>query len=81
LEHALDEIHAGLQAEVDTIINVAVEIHDEHESSCIEVEQDIEYNLMENNRRRVALHQRLEDSAKQAQGVFASLLSRLSMKL
>eukprot|EP00980_Cylindrotheca_fusiformis_P003215 scaffold732_cov114-Cylindrotheca_fusiformis.AAC.3 len=80
LSQNLDEIHEGLKVEVEAIIQVAVDIHDQHHSNCMSMEDDIQYHLMENCKRRVSLQQKVEESAKQAQGVFANLLSRLYQK-
>lgn len=81
LSQALDEIHAGLKAEVNEIVQIVVDFHNEHETRCLELERDIESTIVENCKRRKALQSRLEESAKQAQGFFANLLSRLSQKV
>lgn len=80
LSNDLDDIHAGLQAQVGAIIQVAVDIHDQDEKSSLAFEEEIQYLLMENEKRRANLQKNLEDSAMQAQGLFANLLSRLAQK-
>jgi hypothetical protein len=77
----LDDIHEGLKAQVEAIIQAAVDIHEQHHTTCMALEDDIQYHLMENSKRRACLQEKLEESAKQAQGLFANLLSRLSQKL
>jgi hypothetical protein len=78
LSQSLDEIHDGLKAEVDAIVQIVVDFHDQHESACLSLEDDIQYHLMQNCKRRVDFQKRLEESAKQAQGLFANLMSRLA---
>ena len=80
LSHDLDDIHAGLRAQVEAIIQVAVDIHDHDEKSFLALEDDIQYHLMENEKRRASLQEKLEQSAMHAQGLFANLLSRLAQK-
>jgi hypothetical protein len=80
LSQNLDDIHEGLKAEVEAIIQAAVDIHEQHHTTCMALEDDIQYQVMENRKRRACLQEKLEESAKQAQGLFANLLSRLSQK-
>ena len=65
---------------MEGIVGVAVKIHSEHESNCVAKEQDIQYHLAENCKRRGILEDRLQESAKKAQGVFANLLSLVTKK-
>lgn len=81
LSQALDDIHAGLKAEADAIVQILLDLHNRHESNCLSFEHDIQYHLIQNGKRKAALQKSLEESAKQAQGLFANLLSRLSHKL
>jgi hypothetical protein len=80
LSQDLDDIHAGLRAQVEAIIQVAVDIHDHDEKSFFALDDDIQFHLMENEKRRANLQEKLEQSAMQAQGLFADLLSRLAQK-
>ena len=80
LRQTLDEVHEGLKAEAEAIVQVIVDFHDEHESSCLALEDDIQHYMVQNSKRRASLQTMLEESAKQAQGRFANLLSRLSKK-
>ncbi|CAJ1961951.1 unnamed protein product [Cylindrotheca closterium] len=80
LSQDLDDIHAGLRAQVEAIIQVAVDVHDQDEKTCFTLEDDIQFHLMENEKRRANLQEKLEQSAMQAQGLFADLLSRLAQK-
>lgn len=80
LSQDLDEIHAGLRAQVEAIVQVAVDIHDHDEKAYNSLEDDIQFHLMENEKRRANLQEKLEQSAMQAQGLFANLLSRLAQK-
>jgi hypothetical protein len=81
LSGALDEIHVALKAEVQAILQVAADLHDHHESICMDLEEDVQFNVVSNHKRRGELQKSLEDSAKQAQGVFAQLLARVSRTL
>jgi hypothetical protein len=81
LSSALDDIHVALKAEVQAILQVAADLYDHHESICMDMEEDIQSNLMNNHKRRGELQKSLEDSAKQAQGLFAQLLARVSRNL
>ena len=80
LQAALDEMYAGLEGEVKAIMSIAFKIRDEEEHKCTALERDIEDTIMQNQKRREILQESLEESAKQAAGVFATLLSRLGMK-
>ena len=80
LSHHLDDIHAGLRAQVEAIIQVAVDIHDRDEKSFLALEDDIQFHLGENQERRANRQEKREQSAMQAQGLFANLLSRLAQK-
>jgi hypothetical protein len=81
LSSVLDEIHVALKAEVQAILQVAADLYDHHESICIDMEEDIQSNLMNNHKRRNELQKSLQDSAMQAQGLFAQLLARVSRAL
>jgi hypothetical protein len=81
LSQNLDDIHEGLKAKVEAIMQAAVDIHEQHHTTCMALEDDIQYHVMENCKRRACLQEKLEESAKQAQGLFANLLSRLSQKI
>jgi len=76
--HALDEIHAGLKDDMNSIMIVVEKFYDEMESKFETMERDIEYHLMSNSRRRLDLENRLQDAKTKSQGYFDSLLSRLS---
>lgn len=80
LSHDLDDIHAGLRSQVEAIIQVAIDIHDHDEKSFLALEDDIQFHLVQNEKRRASLQEKLEQSAIQAQGLFANLLSRLAQK-
>jgi hypothetical protein len=81
LSHALDEIHEGLKADADAIVQIVVEFYDQHENQCQSLEDDVQYHIAQNCKRRETFQHSLEESAKQAQGLIANLLSRLSQKL
>ena len=59
-------------------MQIAADVHNQHEETLAELEDDIQHHLMQNSKRQAALQEKLEESAKQAQGLFARLLSRLS---
>jgi hypothetical protein len=81
LSAGLDNIHEGFNVEIESILQVAVDIHEEHNTACLALEDDIQFHLIQNHKRQGALQKSLEDSAKQAQGLFANLLSRLTQKV
>lgn len=81
LSQALDEIHSGLKADADAITQVVIEFCNQFESASLELEQDIQFHLMNNCQRRDAFQTSLQESAKQAQGLIANLLSRLTSGL
>jgi hypothetical protein len=74
----LSDVHSGLENEVGGILRIASRLYNEHETLCLESEEEIEYFVMENYKRRGNLEKELEKSAQHAQGIFANLLSRLS---
>lgn len=78
LSQALDEIHDGLKADADAIVQVVVAFYDRFEDETVALEQDIEFHLMNNCERREAFQTSLQESAKQAQGLIANLMSRLT---
>lgn len=80
LFHAMDVIHSGLQANADAILQVVIDFYNKYEEYSVALEHDIQYLLMTNCQRREALQERVEESAKQAQGLFADLLSRLGQR-
>lgn len=77
----MDEIHSGLESQVEVILHIASDLYEQHETVCLESEDEIEYFVMENHERRSTLQKELEKSAQQAQGLFANLLSRLSQSV
>jgi hypothetical protein len=76
--HALDEIHAGLKEDANSITFVVEQFYNKMEMELEPMEQDIEYHLMTNHQRRQDLEARLHEAKKQSQGYFAALLSRLA---
>ncbi len=78
-EDFMDEIHAALRNDMlDSILQIAINLHEEHETRCIELEDEIEHFVMQNHRRRQYLREKLLESEQQAQGMFAKLQARLS---
>ena len=75
---SMDDVHAGLESEVAAILQIASNLYEQHETVCLESEDEIEYFVMENYERRSDLQKELEKSAHAAQGLFANLLSRLT---
>lgn len=78
LSNSLDEIHAGLKADAEAIAQVAIDFFNQLESDSLTFENDIQYHLMLNSQRRQEFEQRLQESARQTQGIIARLLSRLT---
>jgi hypothetical protein len=81
LFHALDEIQQGLKADADAIVQIVVKILDQHEHQCQSLEDDFQYHIAQNCKRRETFQHCLEESAKQALGLTLNLLSGLSQKL
>lgn len=77
LLHGMDVIHSGLKTDADAIAQVVIDMYNQHENDSTAVEQDIQYHFMSNYQRRDEFEKRLQDSAKQAQGLIDNLLSRL----
>jgi len=77
IQESLNHIQAELESEVDAIALVASDLYNEQETFYREFEEEIECYAMENHERRCNLQKQLENSAQQAQGMFANLLSRL----
>ena len=78
---SLDDVHSGLESEVEAILHLASDLYNQHETGCIDSEDEIEYFVMENYQRRGNLQKELEKSAQHAQGLFANLLNRLSQSV
>ena len=77
----MDDVHAGLESEIATILEIASNLYNQHETVCHQLEDEIEYFIIGNYERRSHLQKELEKSAQQAQGLFANLLSRLAQSL
>ena len=73
----IDDVHTGLESEVESILQIASNLYVQHKEMCEELEYDIESYMMENYGRRSDLQRELENSAQRAQKLFGSLLSRL----
>ena len=74
-----DEIHAAIRNDVlDSILQIALNLHQDLEPPCLDMEEEIEAYLMENHRRRQELRQKLFESEQHAQGMFATLQALLS---
>ena len=73
----MDEVHAGLETEVQAVLDIASNIFHQTKEACLESEEEIENLVMENYERRRNLREELEKSAREAQERFARLLSRL----
>lgn len=74
----LDGIHAGLKDDANSISSIVEDFYNNMELEFESMERDIEYHLMTNYQRRIALEARVEEAQKQSQGYFASLMSRLT---
>ena len=74
----MDEIHGGLKADAEAITKVALDFYAHHETTTTAWEHNIQHLLMSNAQRRQVFEETLRESSKQAQGLFASLLSRLT---
>lgn len=78
VEDFFDEIHAVFEKDVlDAILQIALHLHQEHETLCLDLENDIEQYVMQNHKRREGLRKKLIESQEQAQGLFAKLQARL----
>jgi hypothetical protein len=76
-----DEIHATIRNDVlDSILQIALNLHQDLEPPCLDLEEEIEAYLMQNHRRRQELREKLFESEQQAQGLFATLQARLSQQ-
>ena len=80
LEHFMDEVYAGLELEVQNIIDKVGEVYRDQEEVCTEMERNIEHYIMNNHRRREDCQKQIEESEKKMSGLYASLLSRLGIK-
>mmetsp|Transcript_50732 Transcript_50732/g.56674 ORF Transcript_50732/g.56674 Transcript_50732/m.56674 type:complete len:513 (+) Transcript_50732:28-1566(+) len=77
----IDDVHADLESEVESILQIASNLYVQHKDMCEDMEYDIESYMMENNGRRSDLQRELENSAQKAQRLFGSLLSRLGQSV
>ncbi len=80
-EDSLNDIHSGLQSEVEGILQIATDIFHQHEAVSLESENEIEDYVMENYDRRSNLQEELEQSALHARDLFENLLNRLSQSV
>eukprot|EP00934_Nitzschia_sp_Nitz4_P006175 Nitzschia sp. Nitz4//scaffold49_size126201//46367//47992//NITZ4_003638-RA/size126201-snap-gene-0.63-mRNA-1//-1//CDS//3329553137//6165//frame0 len=78
LSNALDEIHAGLQADANEISQAIVTVFDQLQQSTSALEKNIEHNFVHNAKRRQDLELRLQESSKQTLGLLSGLMSRLA---
>ena len=78
---ALDECHANLKNSVDELLSTAASIHHVQSEKLDELEMEIKQHFIGNEEKRAAMHQRLQESATAAQGLFSQLLQRVSQPL
>jgi hypothetical protein len=74
---ALQEIQAGLKECTATILQATVDLHQDAAERLDGRQVDIQEGIASNFRRNQQLEKAIEESAKQAQGVFSSLMARL----
>ena len=78
---ALDECHASLKHSVDELLSTAAQIHHVQSEKLDELEMEIKQHFVQNEVKRDAMHQKLQESATAAQGLFSQLLLRVSQPL
>lgn len=78
---ALDECDLSLKHLVDEILGVAADLYNAQRSELELMEENLRQSFVENEEKREIMHQKLEQSANAAQGLFAQLLMRVSQPL
>ena len=78
---ALDEINAALKQSIDDLLNTAANIHNIQLEKLEALEADLKHSFVGNHEARVEMQTNLEQSAKNAQGLFAQLLMRVSQPI
>ena len=74
---AVDEIHGKLTATTQDILQIAIDVHNPLDDALSSEESELQHYLGSNFERREALARAVEESAKQAQGLFARLMARV----
>ena len=74
----LDDIYANLKMTFEKMVNVSAEVHESVAETMDEKQVDIQQHMVSNLQRRQDLQKALEEKAKQAQGIFASLMARVT---
>lgn len=78
---ALDECDLSLKHLIDEILGVAADLYNAQRSELELMEENLRQSFVENEEKREIMHQKLEQSATAAQGLFAQLLMRVSQPL
>ena len=81
LRNALEEFNASMEQTFCDIIQIAVNVHEQFNEQLIPMEAEIQRLMQSNCERRVLLAQQLQEQAERAQGMFASLMQRISKKV
>lgn len=74
---AMDDIHNKFISTTDDLLQIAIDVHNPLDDALGSEESELQYYLVRNYQRRQDLARAVEESAKQAQGVFARLMARV----
>jgi hypothetical protein len=77
LSLALDDIHEGLKTNAEEMVQIGADFHNQHEANYSALEDDIQFHLMSNHKRGCEYEERVEETKRHMQGMFASLLARV----
>lgn len=75
---ALDECHSTLKQYVTDILQTAADIYSMENDRLEELERQLQLDFVNNESARSAMEQRLQESARAAEGLFAKLLMKVS---
>ena len=73
----LDTFHESLKHSMGGLIGVVTLVLNDRADRLVELEENLKYDYIQNEKTRVMLQAKLEESARAAQGLFASLLMRV----
>ena len=74
----LDTFHEALKQSMGGLIDVVTLVLNDRADRLVELEENLKYDYIHNEKTRVMLQAKLEESARAAQGLFASLLMRVA---
>ncbi|KAL7480667.1 hypothetical protein ACHAW6_006342, partial [Cyclotella cf. meneghiniana] len=75
---AIDQFHDSVSSSIEDLVSSVVELFQTKSDQVDEYERNLNYDYIQNEKRRGDMQAKLEESARAAQGLFANLLMRIA---